>query len=156
ESYRMPQQPGSIQSGIAVANVSSSAETVTFSLTQLDGTAIFNPVSINLAGAAQTSKLLSDLFPQLPYSFKGVLRITTTSTALSGVGLRIHYNERNEPLITTTPPALEDAPVVTGNIVFPHFVDGGGFTTQFILFNRSAGQAASGTLHFDNAAGQVQ
>jgi hypothetical protein len=36
----------------------------------------------------------------------------------------------------------------SGDLLFPHLVNGGGYTTQFILFSGSAGQASSGNLHF--------
>jgi hypothetical protein len=37
--------------------------------------------------------------------------------------------------------------------VFPQLVNGGGYTTQFILFSGSAGQASSGNLSFIKQGG---
>jgi hypothetical protein len=42
-------------------------------------------------------------------------------------------NERADFLVTTTPPVNEDF-IPVENAVFPQVVDGGGFTTQFILY----------------------
>jgi hypothetical protein len=38
--------------------------------------------------------------------------------------------------------------------LFPHLADGGGYTTQFILFSGTAGQSSSGTLGFIDQSGQ--
>src|SRR6185369_6916487 len=95
----------------------------------------------------QTAKFLSDLFPSLPSPFKGVLRISTNpATSISVVGLRTRINERGDFLITTTPPTVETGAAPTGELLFPHFADGGGYTTQFILFSGAAGQTAAGNL----------
>jgi len=67
----------------------------------------------------------------LPRQFQGVLRLSTASAALSVLGLRGRYNERGNFLITTTPPVAETAPAAVGEVVFPHLVDSGGYTTQF-------------------------
>jgi sugar lactone lactonase YvrE len=147
---------GSVQSAFAVANMASSAGVVTLELTQLDGTPIpgLSPVSLNLAAYGQASKFLGEFFPSLPDPFKGVLRITTSSTGMSLVGLRARYNERGDFLITTTPAVIENSPSTSDERLFPHLVDGAGFTTQFILFSGSAGQSTSGSLRLFDPAGQ--
>jgi hypothetical protein len=149
ESSGAPGQTGNIESGIAVANTSSSASaSVTFDVTDLTGSSISGipPVGITLPGAGQTAKFLSDIFPSLPNPFKGVLRITTTASGLSVVGLRSRINERGDFLITTTPPANEDNSGAAVETFFPQVADGGGYTTQFILFNINPGQGVSGLL----------
>jgi len=69
--------------------------------------------------------------------------------------LRARYNERQplpDFLITTTPPTDENGQRATGELLFPHLVNGGdangSYTTQFILFSGTAGQTSSGNLHF--------
>ena len=87
--------------------------------------------------------------------FKGVLRVSTTAPGgISVVGLRGRYNERGDFLIATTQPTIEADPPSTSPLYFPHFADGGGFTTQFILFNGSTDQSSSGNLQFYTQAGQ--
>jgi hypothetical protein len=148
-------QSGNIQSGIAVANTSSSAATVTFDLTTLTGaSAGVSPVTINLPGSGQAAKFLGDLFPSLGSAFQGVVRITTTSSGLSVVGIRTRVNERSDFLITTTPPTVENTTATTHELFFPHLADGGGYTTQFILFSGTTGQSSSGTLGFFDQSGQ--
>ncbi len=114
-----------------------------------DGSAPFN-----LPGSGQTAKFLSDIFPSLGRPFQGVLRITTTSSGLSVVGLRTRVNERGDFLITTTPTTVETSPPSTREWLFPHLADGGGYTTLFILFSGTAGQSSSGTLGFFDQSGQ--
>jgi hypothetical protein len=139
-----------------LANTTSSATTLTLSLTNLDGTipAGLQPVTVQLSGSAQISKFLDELFPTLPTPFQGILRIVSSSSAVSVVGLRIHYNERGDFLLSTTPATNENAQPVRGELLFPQIVDGGGFTTEFILFNGFAGQSPSGSIQMYSPAGQ--
>ena len=71
------------------------------------------------------------------------------------VGLRERFNERGEFLITTIPTIDEQAASTTGESLFPHLVDGGGYTTQFILFSGLAGQASKGVVHFFRQNGRA-
>ena len=115
---------------------------------------LVSPASINLAGNGQTSKFLAELFPNLPNTFKGVLRIATSSPGVSVVALRAHYNERGDFLITTTPPTIEGNAASSAEMLFPHLADGGGYTTQFILFSGTAAQSSSGDLRLYDPNGQ--
>jgi hypothetical protein len=146
---------GNINSGIAVANTSSAAGNVTFDVTDLTGGSISGiaPVTISLAANGQTAKFLSDIFPSLPSPFKGILRITTTSAGLSVVGLRTRINERDDFLITTTPPSNESRTTTMAPMFFPQVADGGGYTTEFVVFSGSPGQASAGILEFVNQSG---
>jgi photosystem II stability/assembly factor-like uncharacterized protein len=157
ESSGVSGQTGSIETGVAVANPSSSPISVTFELTTLAG------VSIGLVGSAtvpangQAAMFLGQIqgFEALPNPFRGVLRVSTSSPAgIALVGLRGRYNERRDFLITTTQPTDEARPASTAEQFFPHLADGGGYTTQFILFNGSSDQSASGLLRFFTEMGQ--
>jgi hypothetical protein len=159
ESSGTDGHPGNIQSGIAIANNGASTATITFELSNLDGTSAGLPAaSITLGGNAHVAKFLGQIFSGLPNPFQGVLRISTTSAAgISIAGLRAHYNERTTAenfLITTTPPSSESAAAVRSDLYFPHLADGGGYTTQLIVFSGTAGQTASGTLQFFAPTGQ--
>jgi len=140
-------QLGSIESGIAIANTTSAAVSVTFDISDLTGEFVsgISPVTITLPPAGQTAKFLSDIFPSLPKPFKGVLRVTGTS-GLSVVGLRTRVNERGDFLITTTPVSNENSSSTAAQMFFPQVADGGGYTTQFVLFSGNAGQASAGIL----------
>jgi hypothetical protein len=140
--------PGAIQTGLAVANLGSTAGTLTFELTRLDGSPAATPVTRTLPANGQIALFADQLFT-LTFPFKGVLRISGgTAAGMSVVGLRTRYNERNDFLITTTPASNEGAAPSSAELLFPHLVNGGGYTTQFILFSGTAGQTAAGNLRF--------
>lgn len=140
---------GAIQTGLAIANLDSSAATVNLELTDLTGASTGQVGTVTVPGNGQVAKFLHELFPGLSFPFKGVLRITGGGAAgLSVVGLRGRYNERGDFLITTTPPTNEATAASAAELLFPHLVNGGGYTTQFILFSGTAGQASNGNLKF--------
>jgi hypothetical protein len=121
---------------------------LTFELTRLDGTPAATPVTRTLPANGQIALFADQLFT-LTFPFKGVLRISGgTAAGMSVVGLRTRYNERNDFLITTTPASNEGAAPTSAELLFPHLVNGGGYTTQFILFSGTAGQTATGNLRF--------
>jgi sugar lactone lactonase YvrE len=145
---------GSIQTGLAVANASHSPATVTVELNRLDGSSSGLTGSITLPADGQQAIYLDSIagLGTLQPPFKGILRFSSTAP-ISVVGLRGRYNERGEFLFTTLPAVNESTPAGTAMMVFPHFVDSGGYTTQFILFSGTAGQASSGVLQLFNQSG---
>ncbi len=149
--------PGNIQSGVAIANSSSTAATVTLELTDLAGSSSGLPAPVVLPvlpALGHTARFLAEFFPDLPDSFQGILRVSSVSTEIAVAGLRTRYNERQDFLITTTPPTNEAAPVSLSESLFPHLADGGGYTTQFILFSGSPGQSSAGSLILVDQSGQ--
>ena len=137
-----------ILSGIAIANTTNTAATVTLELLSMDGVPVATSPPRALPASGQLVGYLSDFFPGLGQPFRGILRVTTTATAVSVVALRQRYNERGDYLITTTPPTLETSTPTATARSFPHFVNGSGYTTQFILFSGTAGQTATGIMKF--------
>ena len=152
------QQVGSTQTGVAIANAGSTAATVNFELNTLTGTSTGLTGVETIPANGQMAKFLNQIsgFQGLQPPFQGVLRISTASASgVTVVGLRGRYNERNDFLITTTQPIDESRPVPTTEQFFPYFADGGGYTTQFILFNGTTDQFSSGSLLFFNQSGQA-
>jgi len=145
---------GTIQSGIAVANTTSTAINVTFELFRPDGSAAGFTRNLPLPASGRIAQFLAEIFPTLTQSFQGVLRISSSSP-ISVVGLRGRYNERPQPdfLLTTTPPTLESQAASSAELLFPQLVNGGGYSTQFILFSGSAGQVSAGNLRFFTTTG---
>jgi hypothetical protein len=140
--------PGSYSSGFAVANSSSSTASVTFDLYTLAGASTGLTNTIQIPANGQAAEFIEDLFPALPLPFQGVMRISTSSQ-ISVVGLRIRYNERpGEFLMTTTPPTNENTTTTNAESDFPHILNGGGYTTQFVLFSGALGQTSSGNMNF--------
>lgn len=147
---------GTIQSAFAVANNGAAPATVQLEVTNLDGTStgLPGPASQVLPGFGHIAKFISDALPGMPGSFKGILRISTDSGAVSAIGLRTVDNERGELLITTTPPTSETAAPASGELLMPHLPDGGGFTSQIILYSGSGGQSPSGSVVLMEHSGQ--
>jgi len=142
-----------MRTGLAIANTSSQATTVIVEVKTLDGnTGLIGTLAI--PGNGQASLFLNQIpgIENLLTPFRGMLRLTSF-TPVTVVGIRARYNERNDLLITTTPPGNENLPPPASGIYFPHFADAGGYSTQFILFSGQAGPSSSGTLQFVSQAG---
>lgn len=147
---------GSVQTGLAVANTTAAPATVTLELTRLDGSSTGLTGTMIVPANGQSAMFLDQVqgFASLQVPFRGVLRVSSAAS-ISVLGLRGRYNERNDFLITTTPPINENASASSSTLYFPHFADSGGYTTQFILFSGVAGQASSGTLQLFSDSGQT-
>ena len=147
---------GSFQTGLAVTNPTNAPVTVNLTMTRLDGTSMGVTGSLTLPAGGQQALFLNQIqgFASLPQAVEGILRISAPS-AIAVAGLRGRYNERGDFLITTTPPVGEDEPSTSAEMLFPHIVEGGGYTTQFTLFSGKAGQSAAGTMLFLNQFGQT-
>ena len=127
---------GSIRTGIAVQNHDETAAAVTFELTQLDGTSSEFRGSLEIPPLGERAIFLNEIpgFQSLPSPFKGLLRISSSSSgAISVLGLRTRTNERGDFMITTIP-ATDEKAARANQLVFPHVVDGGGYSTEFITF----------------------
>lgn len=150
ESAGIHGQSGNIQSGVAVTNNTSAAVDVSCELFTMDGAPAVAPVVMTLAANGQSAKFLDEIFPTLAPPFRGVLRVSSVAS-IAVVGLRGRYNARTpDPdfIITTTPPVLESAAATSAEQIFPELVNGGGVTTEFILFSGAAGQVSAGNLSF--------
>jgi hypothetical protein len=151
-------QPGNIRSGIAVTNATTAAADAVFELFRLDGS-LAATRTVNIPASGQFVRFLDDaeLFPAIERPFRGVLRISSAAE-IGVVGLRGRYNERtpaSDFLITTTPPTLESAPATAAEQLFPQLVNGGGYTTQFVVFSGTAGQTSAGVLRFFRTDGSA-
>ena len=153
EALGTPGQVDSVRSGLAITDTSSSSNTITLELTSLDGTTVGEIEVLSLPPSGHISKFLDELF-SLSDDFSGVLRVTSSSE-IAIVGLRGRTNERGDFLLTTTPPSNEADASTSADLFFPQIADSGGWTTQFVLFSGTAGQASSGTLSFLGPDGQV-
>jgi len=152
---------GSKQTGIAISNAdSTTAVQVNYTLTSLTGAPTGLQGSLTIPAGGQTAEFLGQLpgMQSLPASFQGVLRISASSGSVTVTGLRGRYNERGDFLVTTVPSVNENDPYFNlnlqyGNFIFPHLADGGGYTTQFVLFSGWTTGSTSGTLQFFSNTG---
>src|SRR5204862_6978959 len=103
--------------------------------------------TLSIPGNGQKSLFLNQIpgIQSLVTPFRGMLEVTSFAP-ITIVGLRGRYNERNDLLITTTPPGDEAVPPPASGVYFPHFADAGGYSTQFVLYSAQSGQRPSGTL----------
>ena len=162
ETSGTPGQPGAVRSGIALTNTSGTPAAVSLELTALDGTSTGPAASLTIPASGQVARFIDEFFPALTPPFSGILRIASTPRTpfhsrtrnLAVIGLRLTTNERGDIVVTTTPPSDEDADTTASDLYFPHFVDSGGWTTQFILYSGAPGGTSSGSLRFTGQDGQ--
>jgi hypothetical protein len=147
-------QARSIQTGIAVTNSTSAPAAVSFELTRLDGAPSGMKATVTIPANGQISLFLNEVAGLVkPASFQGVLRISGPA-GIAVAGLRGRFNERGDLLITTLPAVAEDQAASSAEMVFPHIVEGAGYTTQFVLYSNAPAQSASGTLRYVGQDGQ--
>jgi IPT/TIG domain-containing protein len=124
--------------GLAIINPSNSPANLTFTLLQSDGSLAAPPVSTQLPAGAHFQAFVTDsiLFGARASDFSGTLRVDSTQ-GVSALTLQQINNQapRDEALLTSTPVADMSQPASRGNLVFPQFVDGGGFQTRIMLLN---------------------
>jgi hypothetical protein len=137
--------------GVIVANPSATPADATFTLTTLSGSVIGSSQPISIPGNGQIANLLSQLFPSLPSTLQGILRVSTSAVAgVVTAGLRARVNERGEQLASGIAAISETGPP---DSIHPHIVVGAGWNSQLALFSRAPGAANSGTLKFISQSG---
>ena len=146
-------KPGQIQSALAISNSSSTAATLNLELTLLDGTPTGLTASVVVPPSGHVSRFIQELFPTLSLPFRGIVRLSTGGQ-VSIVNERTRYNERVDLLITTMPVTSETSSSTSVDMFFPVVADGGGYSTQFILYSGITGQSTTGTLNFFSPSGQ--
>jgi hypothetical protein len=138
--------PGSIQTGLAIANNNASAATVSFQM-PADSPFAAQAGTLTIPANGQRAVFLNQIagldIGAAP--FKGIVRLLS-SAPVTVIGLRARYNERGDFLITSTMPENRLAAQPTDRLYFPHFADSGGYTTQFVLFRVKSTQSGSGVV----------
>jgi hypothetical protein len=145
-----------VQTGIIIANPSASPVTVTLDATTLSGASAGLTGTLTIQGNGQVAQFLSEIpgFEKIGV-FQGVLRISAASNIVAA-GLRGRLNERGDFLISTLPSTDENAAAVRSQLAFPHYVEGAGYTSQFILFSGSKNSAPNGVIKlFDQSGNQI-
>ncbi|HYR83383.1 MAG TPA: hypothetical protein VE422_04815, partial [Terriglobia bacterium] len=145
---------GSIHTGLSIVNSSPGSATVTLELSRLDGSSTGMTGTLHIPANGQVTKFLHEIpgLTSIEIPFQGILRVLSTAS-ISLTGVRGRYNERREFLLTTTPPINEAASSLSGPLYFPHVVDSGGYTTQFILYSGQPGGTLSGTTELFSSSG---
>src|SRR5207248_595188 len=119
------------------------------------GSEVPNVLSATIPAFGHLSMFTKEL-SRFPFNLPptGLLRIWTDSPyGVSVTGLRARYNERADFLITATPPIPETPSTAQGPACFPTILQGGGYTTEIILFGNSPGKTTSGKLRYFSESG---
>jgi hypothetical protein len=153
ENSGTPGTTGAILSGLAIVNAEGTSIAINLEAFRLDGTSTGQTGSITLPVGGKVAKFSNELFTGLPANFRGIVKFTASGN-VSVAGLRGRYNERGDFLITTVPLSPELTAASTPEVVFPHLVDGAGYTTQFVLFSTTKDQGATGTATMRSIGGQ--
>src|SRR4030095_615689 len=125
--------------GVAFSNASGQNADVSYSLVDVAGNEVKKGLLV-LPANQQLSAFLDESPFFAPASFKGTFNYSS-SVPISAVGMRGITRSTGEFLFSSLPLASE--PVVSP--VLPMFVDGGGWTTEVVLMNRSTAPQ-NGTL----------
>lgn len=152
----------SVSTGVGLTNPNSAPVELDLTLRDRNGAVVVSAKGV-LDANAHTALLVPDLRTIapgfiVPPSFAqtsgfGSLELAS-SLPISFMALRATTNQRNEVLFTSIPVAdLRDEPA-TGPAAFPHFADGGGFTTALALMNTTS-NALTGVLEFYSSAGAL-
>ena len=139
-----------VSTGLAMANPNGQDAAISFYFTDTAGTD-FGHGNFNLGANQQTAKFLN----QDPFNSGSPVLGTftfTSSVPVTVIALKGLTNQRNEFLITTLPVsplemAAEAEAAVEDTTYFPHFADGGGWTTEVILVNPTE-TTITGTVRF--------
>jgi hypothetical protein len=135
---------GSVTTGLAIANPSAQSAVITYYFSDQNRTSFGTDTLIIPAGSQIAGFLDLD-----PFNGDGPINGTFTFTStvpIAAVALRGLTNERGEFLMTTLPVSPLTPP--NGDIsYFPHFADGAGWTTTFVLLNPTD-MPMTGTVQF--------
>ena len=140
-----------VRSGIAIANPNSDPAVLSFRFVDESGQTVSSGAT-TVPANGQIAGFLNDVLFNGPPAFSGTFTFSA-SKSVAVVALRGLLNERSDLLWTTLPVIDLGSPPGTAASVFPHFADGGGWTTQIMLVN-PADTAISGTLRFADPSGQ--
>jgi hypothetical protein len=145
---------GSLQTGLAIANSSSTPATLSLNLFEKNGLPTGTTSTLSVPARGQLGTFLREVpgWAELMNSFQGTVSVVS-NVPITILGLRTRYNERGDFLITALPPINELAASMT-EAAIPHFADGGGYSTEFVLFSGTSLQAGPGVLRFALPSGQ--
>jgi len=139
--------PADTRTLLTIANAANHGGTVWLSLTAPDGSYMAS-TSFYLPPAGEILESLEVLLPSIPNQpTQGVLRLTTDLPGISVAGLRLRYNERQQPIYTSLVPVRENELYGSRERFLAYLANGGGFTTRVVLFSGHPGHS-SGTLRF--------
>jgi len=145
EEAGMPGGPGSIRTGLAVANTTDEEISVSLEITRPDGSLAPPLGSLTLGPYGQASHML-DAIMDLPEELSSGLLRVSASGPVAVAALRVRINGRGELKATSLWPSNELALGTTRDRYFAHLADVDGWTTELVLFSGTVGETSSGNL----------
>ncbi len=138
------------RSVLAIANRGAAAASVRLTAYRQNGT-IAATRTVSLAPNEHLAQFLNEskLLPELPSGFDGAILLESTSPVYA-ITLRTLVNVSGAFLMTAMTVLDLDQPAPATTSYFPQLVDGGNFSTEFLLLNTSA---ATGRLQFFDLQG---
>jgi hypothetical protein len=138
---------------VAIANPNVEIAQVEFYFTDRNGQE-FGRATTTVKPNAQLAAFLDES------PFNGGVNLDGTFTFSSSVpvaatAIQGRINGRGEFLMTTLPVARLDTPTTMAPVVFPHWAEGQGWETDFVLVNTS-GQSVDGIISFSEVEGIVR
>jgi len=144
---------GVTDSGVAIANPSNSAITLSVQLNDAQGNVTMCPgqrVPANGHLAMFASQLCQRAISN---PFLGTLTLTS-STPFAATSLQMGTNSRGEQLYNSLPVATPNSPPAGTRLYFSQFADGAGFSTEILLMNLTSA-TITGTVTFFGNSGQA-
>jgi len=146
--YTEDSSNGMIRTGVAIMNPSDMSVDVSLESSNANGSPLAT-AAITVPAKGHRALFLNEV-AGIAAPLRGIVRISA-ALPISAIGLRFSYNEKGDFLMTSLPPVAADLPNAGSVLFFPHLADGGGYTTQFILF----GSTSSGTLQLLSPSGTL-
>ena len=139
---------------MAIANPADETLEIGYKLVGLDGSFSGIAGTFAIPPNGQKVAFIDELVgaSELQPRFKGVLRLSSP-TPIAALAIRGRDNERGEFLLSTTSPG--DRTRESENKAFlPHVVDGGGYSTEIVIYGLADGDSLSGSIYFFDQSGQ--
>ena len=158
-SYRLyVENSDAVQTGVVIANPSASPITVSLEARTLTGAQTGLTAFLTIPGRGQVAQFLGQMrgFEKIGSGFRGMLRVSTTAASgIAVAGVRGRYNERGDFLTATLPAIDEFASSLRPDRAFPHYVEGAGYTTEFVLFGGNPSSAPAGVVRLFDQSGHL-
>lgn len=155
ESIQQSDTGSPIRSGVAITNTSSLPASIRLELAPLSGAGPTYSQAIAVPANGHIAKFIDELMTGISVPPRAILTVRSDFGQIAVTGLRLRVNENGDLLTTTMPAINEQASANAGELVFPHVVDRGGYTTQFILFNTTPLNVTVGTVEFYDENGRL-
>ena len=124
-----------LRTGIALLNGNAQPVLVTITPLNFAGQPVGNGGTVTVPAYQNVSKFLDEMIPTLPVGFEGSV-LVRSAAPIFAISLR-GSTTINGFLMSTTP-VLDTTQSYSGTYYFPQVVDGGGYTTEFLMMNAAS------------------